>query len=423
MLFRTLTILTTICAISACNQRAASTTKLINGEDASAPLFESVISFGICTGILINDHMVLTAAHCVHNFSGANAGTTRSSFLPGKTLQVSNAMSYGGSGAKSAIIEMTHIHPTWLAACTKEKPCSPARAGSAVDPKVADIAVITLRTKIEGIRPARLDVTEVKAGDPVFLTGYGCMTGTNTGGSNRKKFRYTKVADGKTALAHAGSQRGNVIEQTLSANFVTPGYDRAAAGETASLCKGDSGGPVLRVPTGVAANPAANTPYQELSVVGVNADYTFTGQYEAQGSVAKTNIHTRFDNPVVYSWLKDVVKVPVLLNPVQQPVSSSVLFVKLENAAAGSTANQILLVSAPTSVEQMRFCWGKKDVCTDADAQTFMFAVASSNPNSQRKIFKLSSVLSVAPGDFTLSAHAGASVITKRNASFKAKAP
>jgi hypothetical protein len=122
------------------------------------------------------------------------------------------------------------------------------------------------------------------------MTGYGCENGLNQS-SGPARFKLERVtALSSTALLHPGSWVSTAQQAAdVAASYViTPGL--AQSSSAASLCFGDSGGPLYRDTTA------------EQLVVGVNAYYTF-----ADGNgISTTNWHTRLD-PARYgvlAWLQ-----------------------------------------------------------------------------------------------------------------------
>lgn len=98
-----------------------------------------------------------------------------------------------------------------------------------------------------------------------------------------------------SALIHEHSLYRDIAEISGQSNWVTPGYGVGA--QNASLCPGDSGGPLL--------TKNAN---QAWEICGIAADYTFAGPYQ-DGAVTVTNLHTRLDDESynnVGGWIRSV---------------------------------------------------------------------------------------------------------------------
>jgi V8-like Glu-specific endopeptidase len=289
-------LLLVVAGCSPTQSTAVSGTKLIGGSTVTDSKLDSFLSISTCSAVLVSPKAIMTAAHCIHDFS--RSGQIHSRYRAGQEIVIGNGPR--GGGRLRVRIESSHVHPSWEKACTASNPCDPNRAGAGNDPSVSDLAIIKLVTPVTSIPSAILDLEPVNPNDSVTVAGYGCEGGINTGSSGNRKAMTTKTVDGKVALAHAGSERASAIAETLTANFVTPGQPDGGP----SLCPGDSGGPVYR----------ANT----NKLVGINADYTFTGAYERTGAIAKTNIHARFDAPKVKSWLAGLLEIDS--NPVDQDI-------------------------------------------------------------------------------------------------------
>jgi hypothetical protein len=178
-----------------------------------------------------------------------------------------------------------------------------------------DVAVVKVRGDLEGIAEASVDLSPIRAGDSVVITGYGCETAV--GGSFDYESQQLKVAKLRTKpftlAVHPGSfvsdaEKGSELYQTMNEIYsITPGSDartdRTPEAKFGGLCPGDSGGPLYRGDA------------KQLTVVGVNANYTFKGgqSYTVDGITFNyggdpaTNWHTRLDNKgslKVGAWLR-----------------------------------------------------------------------------------------------------------------------
>lgn len=179
---------------------------------------------------------------------------------------------------------------------------------------------------------AAIDLSPVRDGDEVALTGYGCedaVAGNWDYSGSRLRVSHT-YAVGFEQTIHEGSfiserdrGEGGVVEVMGGIYAVTPGPAYVAPRVTVSetqgeptsgpgsrgprrggLCPGDSGGPLYRV----GADADGRT------IVGINANYTFSGGYEYSpdgitfryGGRPTTNWHTRVDGTYglqVGKWL------------------------------------------------------------------------------------------------------------------------
>lgn len=347
----------------------------------------SFIAIPNCSAVLATPTTILTAAHCIHDFS--RTGKILGSYAPGRTFEIGNGLT--NERPLSVTIKSSHVHPTWERACTATRPCDPNRAGAGNDPAVSDIAVLILTEPLHAIPAANLDLAAVLPGESIEIAGYGCEAGIGIGRSGYRNSMLTTVADGKSALAHPGSQRGNAIDDTLSANFVTPGREDGGP----SLCPGDSGGPVYRALNAEEKARLGRGEEVRQSLVGLNVDYTFSGPYEEQGAIAKTNIHARFDAPTVKTWLAD------LIGAVPKPPQNGDLFLALspkEDAAGTQSDSYQLYVSALSLADHIEWCAGRLNACPTGQSQGFELRQTI----GERKFFKTTSAATLTAGIFTL---------------------
>ncbi|KYF62115.1 peptidase [Sorangium cellulosum] len=268
---------------------AAANDELIGGTPALETQYASTVLAGGCTAAKVGPRHFLTAAHCVDDLYTA---TVEPWFGPGGTYSVSADNTPPISPYVNLTIEQTYIHPQWIA------DCAAARAGGAADCGVnvlnpghtPDLAVVVVNELSPTIPAAVVDGAAVAVGDPVVATGYGCET-PGAGMSNVFKLQNLTAA-ASSILNHPGSYvSGTAINDVAASYVLTPGYYSSTS--YASLCPGDSGGPLYRQSS------------TDLIVVGVNAYYTFPS---APGSnPSQTNWHTRLDTSARYtvtSWLQ-----------------------------------------------------------------------------------------------------------------------
>jgi hypothetical protein len=252
---------------------------LIGGTQAADSDFPStLLILDGCTAAKVGDHQILTAAHCVHD---TQKDTVDAGYVAGATIQVTTAKKVTPENRAEVSIRLTvvktEIHPQWLTDCTPG--CSVNVLGANVP---SDVAVITVEEDTPAIPVATVDLDRVDQGESLAIMGYGCdeRLGKPYDYANRSlKYQTTKALGGE-ALAHPGSYippGDERFDKLMASYFLTPGQksDR----NEASLCPGDSGGPVYR------------DDGTQSVVVGVNAYYTFTGN----SGVSVTNWHTRLD--------------------------------------------------------------------------------------------------------------------------------
>jgi hypothetical protein len=220
------------------------------------------------------------AAHCVHD-SGNNR--LWSFFEPGGSVSVTNEIL--PTTYRTLTVVKTTMAPGWTETCSI--PCGVNVLNPSHPP---DAAVIEVAEETPEIPEATIDSREVAAGDPVVMTGYGCENGYGNP-SERSRFKLeSTTALTFAALVHPSPMVSEEDAPNVAASYViTPGMTSDPA--SASLCPGDSGGPLYR---------ASST---DLLVVGVNAYYSFLPN---SNGVSQTNWHTRLDGAARYpvlDWL------------------------------------------------------------------------------------------------------------------------
>lgn len=297
-------------AVSCASPRepAAGDDELVGGRPAEATDYPSAILIRLgCTAAKVGPRHVLTAAHCVQD--GKSRGIA-AAYAPGQRLRVTTKerSSVPGQifwrigGFVEGTIERTEVPDAWLAALVAH--------GDAVHVLGADappdLALITLTEGSEAallpIATATIDTTPVRPGDRLTIMGYGCEKGLEAGvdladlAVSALRLHDTRALEPEKLL-HRGSFVGSLTtdrgQNLLGSYLFTPGKNLDPA--EASLCPGDSGGPVYR--TG------------ELSdtLVGINAYYTFLPTEEDRLKVSVTNWHTRVDGEsrfAVAAWLE-----------------------------------------------------------------------------------------------------------------------
>jgi secreted trypsin-like serine protease len=168
-----------------------------------------------CGGTLVDEHFVVTAAHCV---TEGNGRVTRRSQI--EVLTGTQSLANNGGGVRRRVAQIVR-HPNY----------NDNRADY-------DVAVIKLRTAATGIKTARLLTRAQEAdlaatGDLSFVTGWGDL------GSGSFPTRLMQVQ--VPIVSHndcndANSYAGQITSRMICAGMPAGGKDS---------CQGDSGGPLI----------------------------------------------------------------------------------------------------------------------------------------------------------------------------------
>uniref|UniRef100_A0A1I8QDI6 Peptidase S1 domain-containing protein n=1 Tax=Stomoxys calcitrans TaxID=35570 RepID=A0A1I8QDI6_STOCA len=162
-----------------------------------------------CGGVIYNEHVILTAAHCVYK-------REERSFV----VVAGSDYRAGGDGF-IGLVDKIVIHENYNPALTDN-----------------DLALVFLSTPLafnvsNTIKPAELTEEEPKAGSKAFVSGWGT---TSEGGANSLKLQEAEVniVDRNDCEEAYGFER--ITENMLCAGTVTGGRD---------ACQNDSGGPLV----------------------------------------------------------------------------------------------------------------------------------------------------------------------------------
>lgn len=263
---------------------------LIGGAPAAPSHFRSTVGIGdACTAAKVGPRTFLTAAHCVavprpgrfepvpEDFP-PNDGV-RDAYLPGQPLLLNWGLQADDAEQGVFTVVQTSIHPSWW-------DCPLCQAPTISSAGAADIAVIEIAEDTPSIPQARIELGDVAPGTQVVKVGWGCEERTNIDPNSLELGRY-KTADAwvidASAIQHNTSPPISDAQRAIveASYLITAGH--AQDEDYASLCMGDSGGPLYL--------PDNSDP----RIVGVNSDYTFEPSSDPNdlGGVSWTDWHTK----------------------------------------------------------------------------------------------------------------------------------
>ena len=255
---------------------------LIGGQEVARNRneFSSVVTFKdaiSCTGAKIGPGLFLLAGHCVSDFL---TGEMYSKLSPGNTLSI---MPHG-KGWRETKITKVHVHPSY----SKEMLRRAARKGD--EPFYAgyissDLAIIKILDNFNDVKKINISFDRVDEGQTVSIMGTGCEISIKSRMPYAKKLKVKNVkVINKNYSKHNFAKASS--DQIDAVNYLTEG--RNLNKSSASLCSGDSGGPVFTT--------------DGKAVIGVNSYYTFN---DGSG-VSYTNLHARLDIEDVRLWIERV---------------------------------------------------------------------------------------------------------------------
>lgn len=294
----------TLGLVTACQveREETSSGKLVNGTLAKAGDYASTIVYlsssgSRCTGTRISTTHIITAAHCVTDA----IGKLTAAFAPNQLLKATNfptRTTQDTSLWHSNRIKKVEVNPDWTFECSLPgRNCRNSMSAAFLPP--ADVAVIEVKSALPSQWPAaKIDRQPVYNYEDVSIVGYGCEYGIYGEKSStvRKKYADTYTVDATEINKPTTLVSNSNLDTFDSRYMLTPGshYNYESSSNRASLCPGDSGGPVYRTGT--------------LTLVGVHADYSF---YDANDGYSWVNVHTRLADPNGYNpnlayWLEGI---------------------------------------------------------------------------------------------------------------------
>ncbi len=224
----------------------------------------ALVNQALCTGILIDSNIVLTAAHCADFLYTMSDVATKIEV----SFRARPECDPEGSRIEQMKVERAIIHPSWIQAALKRKIGQPSFSGKyfpdAATPMMqlhGDIALLKLEKPApEYKKPALLPEKFMSLYDQsVYGAGFGTTTKYSAADDSERALRYTKlhplkksglavnllqVEDGKAPLLEdqlltlVKNDKHNSAGQELLMFDQTKG---------SGVCSGDSGGPAVAV--------------------------------------------------------------------------------------------------------------------------------------------------------------------------------
>jgi trypsin len=278
--------------------------ELISGAPAGVDQFRATVGINDdCTAAKVGARLFLTAAHCVavgraiHGMPPPDDYPTndglREDYLPGKRLPIYWGLEANDGKKGEFVIARTSIHPSWWSC--------PLCSNAILDSAAADIAVIELGEDTPQIPEARVELAKIATGTRVVKVGWGCEERTNVDASELHLGRYKLASASIIPVSEIRRYDGRISDEQEAAvgasYLVTAGHAKDA--QSASLCLGDSGGPLYL--------SDSNDP----KIVGVNSDYSFKPAEDEtdKGGVSWADWHTRTSlssGNGIGEWLKSL---------------------------------------------------------------------------------------------------------------------
>jgi hypothetical protein len=281
-----------IIGLFACSdgQTSSSSLKLTGGIPVGpvtgGPFPSTVNMDTTCTGAKIGPRHFLFAAHCAFDFAHKSVVP---SYINDASFVLTNSPYPEDSDTApnpwiALTVEHTYFTNSFWNACTSA-PCD----FSYMITQGADLAIVKVKEDTPSIPVVPIDYRRPTENQWAVLNGYGCEEGRSGRPVideslpwGRLKYQVTAVG-ADSILSNIG---GAVAPAEANWNFFTPG--RALDPNSASLCPGDSGGPIYGW---------LNNGY---AVIGVNSAQTSWDSSE----VSVVNIHSRLDTE--RNWIQYV---------------------------------------------------------------------------------------------------------------------
>lgn len=232
-----------------------------------------------CTATKVSETQIITAAHCLYDRKV-------------EALGWSNNVEYSEDATNDftgLYVKRVDMHPSYEAQ---------RKLGSHEKLSGQDVAIVTFDKEkgnywheFDKLRVHELSFDFVEVGASLKMFGYGCQDfiGTDSSVMLKKESEITSVD--RDWLSDLGGNFPYILKDystdIYSAKFVSPGIKSGQS--NASMCSGDSGGPVLN---------------SNLEVVGINASVIFNDLKEngdMASGVSYLNLHNRIST--IKDWI------------------------------------------------------------------------------------------------------------------------
>ncbi len=246
--------------------------RLIGGNLADKNSYRSTVYNGSCTGTKIGPKTLLFAAHCFLD-SDTRRLKTQYSNNARFILETHYGVFY------PVTVENVYTHPTYAAELIRL--ARVRQSDFSVGSGSYDVAIMKIKEETPSIPVGTIDYSPSEIGDDVIIGGYGCED-TATILSKTKGHRFKVAAVKVEPDPQISRVQGQNSANMYRFNFFTTGIKKDA--RAASICPGDSGGPV----------------YRNRKVIGVNATYLFLDR----SGVAQYNAHARLAD--IKDWIESI---------------------------------------------------------------------------------------------------------------------
>ena len=277
-----------ILSIFSCkNLKHGSSLKLIGGKESNNQ-FSAVVKIesliggqqdiaNSCTAAKIGAKRFLTASHCIIHLDGPNTGDKIDSYKTGRTIRFRYAYN-GETGDYKSVTATIKNAVSTFSFVNAVKSTNGQNKYDVWAMNGSDVAYIDLEEETPEIGEFKIYPDRINVNDKLIILGFGCKYKNDDNVGVKLKYEDAIVHNGLGIMPGLTNPQ---IEQYNVHNFITPGRDQSSA--AASLCEGDSGGPVL----------AYNETDGKYQIVGVNS-----------GAGDHFNVHSRLNLVEVKNLLR-----------------------------------------------------------------------------------------------------------------------